>query len=299
MKIQPIFWFYFATMLLLPGRHSGNNLPGMEISFQSGIFSMMDVPVITKHPESAVRCEGSSVQMRVEASGQNLQYQWQKDGTDIQGATQNLITLINLKLSHAGNYVCRVSNPDGTVYSNPATLQVIPDLFITSQPQSITLQSGQTAQFTVETNVSPDMYQWYKGNTAIFDGGNVSGSQSPVLTISNVGQTDQGKYFCKITSVCNQLFSNDAYLSVLSSTNEIHSDALTWFPNPAADVIQLEGYSEKILSVSIITHQGNEIYLQKDPVVNSLDISFLNPGLYTIFTITPETKSAQKLIILR
>jgi hypothetical protein len=299
MRIHYIFCFYLTLLLLMPGKHSGSNQFSIELSFQSRLNGILDAPVITKHPESAVKCEGSSVQMRVEATGQNLQYQWQKDGTDIQGATQNLLTLISLKLSHAGNYVCRVSNMDGTVYSNPATLQVIQNLFITFQPQSITLQNGQTAQFTLETNVNPDTYQWYKGNTAIFDGGNVSGSQSSALTISNVGQNDQGKYFCKVNSSCNQVFSDDAYLSIISSNDETDSGMQVWFPNPAINIIQLKEASDKILSVIIYNSQGNEVYLQKDPCINSLDISFLNPGFYKVITITAKTKSAQKLMVLR
>lgn len=259
--------------------------------------SVLDAPVITLHPASASRCEGTSVQLRVTATGENIQYQWLKNGTDLQGATQNLLTLINLKPEHAGVYVCKVYNSDGTVYSNPATLEILTDLAITSQPQSLNLQPGQTAQFSVETSGDVSTYQWYKGNTAIFDGGNISGTQTQTLTIANISQADQGKYFCKIIGPCNQEFSDDAYLSIISSTGELIREQFSWFPNPAKQTIHFKGPDAGLLSLSIYNAHGIEVILKDHPEASDLDISVLKPGYYTIVTTTSNSRSVQKLII--
>ncbi|HAQ37156.1 MAG TPA: hypothetical protein DCX89_07440 [Saprospirales bacterium] len=262
-------------------------------------ITFLDAPVITLHPESAIRCEGTSVQLRVTATGQNIQYQWQKNGSDLPGATQNLLTLINLKFSHAGEYVCKVFNTDGTVYSNPAILEIVNPFIITVQPQSLTLQNGQTAYFSVTTSENVETYQWYKGVTPLNDGGNISGAQNQTLTVSNVSQVDQGKYFCKIIGPCNQEFSDDAFLSILSATNEVNHERHTWFPNPAKNKITFMDSDVNILSVSIYDIQGKEIYLKHDPQGNLLDISGLKPGFYTLFTITDHYISAQRLLIIR
>jgi len=131
------------------------------------------------------------------------------------------------------------------------------------------------------------------------DGGNISGAQNQTLTVSSVSQVDQGKYFCKIIGPCNQEFSDDAFLSIISATDELNRELNTWFPNPANNKITFDNPTAKILSVSIYDIQGNEIYLKHDPHRNLLDISGLKPGFYTLFTTTDHYLSAQKLLIIR
>ncbi len=69
---------------------------------------------------------GSSVYFRVLASGAPpLHYQWQLNGTNMLGATANLLALSNAQLSQSGIYSLVVSNALG-VASNTARLTVLP-----------------------------------------------------------------------------------------------------------------------------------------------------------------------------
>ena len=46
-------------------------------------YFLVDLPKITQHPESCSVSTRADTVFRVEAIGDDLQFQWQKDGTDI------------------------------------------------------------------------------------------------------------------------------------------------------------------------------------------------------------------------
>ena len=80
---------------------------------------------IVTQPVSRAAFEGQSVTFFVETTGQSLQYQWQRNGTNIPGATSASYTLPNVQLSD-NNAVFRVivSNTLNSVTSTNATLTV-------------------------------------------------------------------------------------------------------------------------------------------------------------------------------
>ena len=82
-------------------------------------------PAIQTQPQSQTVSAGSSVQFSVTASGRPaVIYQWNFNGTAINGATNSSYSLSNAQSGNAGNYTVVVSNVMGAVSSNPATLTV-------------------------------------------------------------------------------------------------------------------------------------------------------------------------------
>ena len=76
------------------------------------------------------------------------------------GATDPVLALTNLQPNQAGTYSVTVSNPFGTV-SNSAQLTFLAPLDITAQPQSQTVQVGDSAYFSCTVAASgPLAYQW-------------------------------------------------------------------------------------------------------------------------------------------
>ena len=55
-----------------------------------------------------------------------MSYQWQKDGSNLNGQTNASLTLANVQLAHAGAYWVRVTNAAGAVTSDEALLTVFP-----------------------------------------------------------------------------------------------------------------------------------------------------------------------------
>ena len=66
------------------------------------------------------------------------------------------------KLSHDGSqYRCLVRNDQDSVFSNTATLLVVPVPVITKHPESVTVKPGATATFSVTATGENLQYQWY------------------------------------------------------------------------------------------------------------------------------------------
>jgi hypothetical protein len=81
------------------------------------------VPSILSQPSSRYGDVGGSIKLSVFASGiAPLRYQWRFNGSNIAGATNSSLTLVNLKSTNAGNYVVVVTNSNGGITSSVAAL---------------------------------------------------------------------------------------------------------------------------------------------------------------------------------
>ena len=82
-------------------------------------------PVITAQPAAAAAGLGATASFSVLATGPGLQYQWQKNGVGINGATAASYSTGPLSASdHGAAYSVVVSNADGSISSNPAVLSL-------------------------------------------------------------------------------------------------------------------------------------------------------------------------------
>ncbi|RME94125.1 MAG: hypothetical protein D6766_06660 [Verrucomicrobia bacterium] len=81
-------------------------------------------PEIVAQPQGGTFLAGLNVTLQVEVKGLNLAYQWYKDGEPIAGATGATLNLPAIGAADAGEYRVEVSNPNGTVSSDPVTVAV-------------------------------------------------------------------------------------------------------------------------------------------------------------------------------
>ena len=79
------------------------------------IFTV-DPPKVTEHPKSQSIPTGGETTLKVEATGDDLKFQWQKNGSDLKndinysGTGTNTLSIRHVKKSHAGCYRCLVRN---------------------------------------------------------------------------------------------------------------------------------------------------------------------------------------------
>lgn len=119
---------------------------------------------------------GDAATFSATASGGSapLAYQWLRDGTPIAGATGASYTLPRAVLADDGAlFWVQVTDARGTVATVPAAqraaLRVLSPAapVITQQSQSVTVDAGATATFSVAATGVELAYQWYRDGTAI------------------------------------------------------------------------------------------------------------------------------------
>ena len=81
-------------------------------------------PAVSRPPASRTFANGSTLTLDATASGEQLSYQWNRDGSPIPGATSRVLTIANAQSAHAGSYTVTVTNSGGSVTSAAATVAV-------------------------------------------------------------------------------------------------------------------------------------------------------------------------------
>lgn len=146
-----------------------------------------------------------------------IQFQWQRNGTNIPNATNILLLLTNIGISNLGqgnigNYSLVLSDFSGSITSAVARLTVIGIPFapgIITPPQSLVVGQGSNATFTVTANGTvPLSYQWFFNST------NISGATNFSFTRINVQPTNTGNYFVVVTNVSGVVTSSIAVLAL-------------------------------------------------------------------------------------
>jgi len=169
---------------------------------------------ISTQPMGGSYLPGQSANLTVAASvgyGGPLQYQWQKKTssevwTDVSGATNATLSFTPVAGADAGNYRCRISNQAGSgnpvywVFSNTATIQVAPDIVITTQPVGGDFNIGDSTTLTVAATVSEGTlsYQWQRNIG--FGYQNIPGATGTSLVLNNLTVNDAGSYRCVVTN---------------------------------------------------------------------------------------------------
>jgi len=154
---------------------------------------VLAAPSVATEPTDQTVTAGQTATFTVVAAGSApLNYQWNKNGTAITGATSASYTTPATTASDDGaQFAALIDNKVGRVTSNPVSLhvrvQVAPS--ITTQPTSQTVTAGQTATFSVAaTGTAPLSYQWRKNNVAI-SGATSSSYTTLATTTSDTGST--------------------------------------------------------------------------------------------------------------
>jgi hypothetical protein len=102
------------------------NLYGAATNSATLTVTAATPPEITGQPQSQIVPAGANVTLRVSASGSELLYQWSLNGTNLPGATADVLELGNVSPDQSGLYAVAVSNGGGSVLSSNAQLLVVP-----------------------------------------------------------------------------------------------------------------------------------------------------------------------------
>jgi hypothetical protein len=225
-------YYTFRAMLNQSGfqyRTVATNQYGVS-STPSGIQSITVVagaPTITTQPSNQTVSAGSPVTFTVAWAGEpESTVKWQASAnnggswSDIAGATKATYTIPMPPLEYNGfQYRAVVTNPNGTINSNPATLLVTPPVInISKQPMDQHVNAGDDATFMVTASGNGSLlYQWQWSKTGADNSfTNVPGATSASWTWHSVKSSDDGTVVqVKINDLANNVdYSTKATLYV-------------------------------------------------------------------------------------
>jgi hypothetical protein len=243
--------------------------------------------IIQTQPSNQVVVAGQTATFSVVAfNPPPLSYQWSFYGTNIAGATNATYSISNVQSNNDGAYSVIISDAVTNVVSSNANLSVAYPIQITAQPASQILLSGSDATFTVMATGVISGYQWYFNGAPLTDGGNISGSTTPVLNITSVGTGNTGSYFVQITNSLTSVSSTNVTLEIYGQVQIIGQPANIFVPpgnNGTITVAAIgNGLAYQWFFNGMPLTDGGQISGSTSPTLSILDVQSTNVGVYTV-----------------
>ena len=150
---------------------------------------------------------------------------------------------------------------------------------IITQPQSLKVNAGDNASFTVTASgTTPLSYQWSLNGT------NISGATTSNVTISNVAQTDLGNYTVEVSNAFGSTNSSNALLSMYPFIETPFTGAITYWGKDVT--LSVAGWGTGPLhyqwfkdGVALSNGTNQTLFLPA--------IQFTNAGLYSVVLSSP------------
>lgn len=167
-------------------------------------------PYIKTQPLPLTVAAGDPASLSVSALGSTpFSFQWQRDGTDVPGATATTFALASAQFTNQGGYTVVITNTYGAVTSAVALLLVNSPPFFTAQPMNKIADQDTAVVFTPGVLGSPPLrFQWK------FNGADLSGETNVSLTFASVQHAATGTYSLAVTNPFGFMVSSNATLVV-------------------------------------------------------------------------------------
>jgi hypothetical protein len=167
--------------------------PAGSITSAVATLTVLRPPVITRQPKSLAAAPGGTASFSVSAQGFTpFAYQWQKNSSPLAGQTKATLAFTNVQPQDFATYTVVVTNADGAVLSDAATLTLAVSPVITSLGYNF-----ETFMLTVPTEVGPAYVVEYKESledTSWQVLTTVSGTGSPIPITDN-GLTNTARFY--------------------------------------------------------------------------------------------------------
>jgi len=227
-------------------------------------------PTITGGAYTVSISNGQSTQISINTSGTNPQIHWYQglvgDTSTPLAPTTNIITIAPVTTT---KYWAQVTNTCGSVSSAQITVDVCNPVTITTQPHSVTINSGGTTTLSVVASTSPGTvtYQWFEGSTpetwSAISNATSASFTTPALTADTTYWVRVTRGACSIDSqiasvtVCNltaavadAVSRSGDTVTLSAGVSGNHPDAAvsyTWYQGNAGDTSHAISSAQNIL----------------------------------------------------
>ena len=245
-------------------------------------------PTITTQPAGQEVTVGQTATFIIEATGENLSYQWQQktsgsDWTDIASETNATYTTGQTTMDMSGyQYRCVVSNSAGSVTSNAATLTVTqPVTGVTLNESNLSMFTGEskTLTATVEPETATDKSVTW---------------ESSDITVATVDQSGNVKAEAQGTATITVKTANGGFTDTCTVTVTDKTYTITADPSKLAFGAAYTGYDQPAAKTVTVTNTGNQSLTLDQPAstnsfeVGSLSKTQLAPAETATFTVQPK-----------
>ena len=230
----------YATPALTVAENGANfnvevsNAGGTTASSSVSVTVQPVAPVITAQPSNLVVATGQDAMFSVTVAGSaTLQYQWQRNGADIAGATAASYTLPSAASGDDGaTFRVVVTNVAGSVTSSGATLTVAPPgapvlvgflrLALAGERQAFSIVA------TLTSGTPPFTYQWLRNGVAIPGASGSTNSNQIAFNTPQLLAADNGvRYRLEVSNANGAASGNEVMFSVVGAPAVLGGDAHT------------------------------------------------------------------------
>ena len=137
-------------------------------------------------------------------------FQWRKDGVNLDGATNATFTVANAATGDGGNYSVVITTSSGSITSGVTPVTVFASPNVLSGPVDQKILVGATANFSVIAIGSALNYQWQ------FNGRDLAGDTNAMLMLTDAQAAQSGQYGARISNPVGSLVTTAANLKVIA-----------------------------------------------------------------------------------
>jgi hypothetical protein len=246
-----------------------------EYAVSSNIISVNIKPyaTFTSQPKPQLLCIGGQAALSAKTNGINANYQWRKDGKNIdisenRTAKSAMLVINNASFADIGIYSCVVesnscapNNSDGLLVSDQVLVYVLDETKIIDDISDQYLMRGSTARFEVNAHASGKIendymeeYQWYNNGVALQNNKKYAGVNSSILTVTNVSEMDENSNFTvRIKGICGGVISSKSARIIISAVE---------FVNTFSDTSACENSEIKLNASVRASNENSEIHYQ-------------------------------------
>jgi hypothetical protein len=241
------------------------------VALLNGVFKVNVPPVINSFllaSSGTFVCEGQPIKMIVNATGENLKYQWKLNGQVIPNQTSSTLSIDKTILANDGIYTAVVSGdciPDPE--TKPLVVKVGPTTKFQNQLVDTEMETGK--EFTLEANAPGNIisYKWQKNKNDLV------GQSTNKLLFSTPSKADEGKYRCIVEGQCGIDTTNEASLTMKSIGD-------VYYSNEKSDKINFRYVNENSVTIQLGNLIDGNINLNLFNTNGQLVMNLINQNYY-------------------
>ncbi len=273
-----------AVIMVTPYiENNGVIVPGTGIPFTITVNPSTKVNIITI-PVGKCENVGKAYEMKSDATGCKLQYQWYKDHIAIPGATKEEYKIDELTFKHNGTYYVKVKGDCGQ--------EQISETYIVELPLVNVLEQRWDDVIIVKCNPEENggftftEFKWYPENSK----DSIPGENKSYI------QRASGAYYAKVKTA-----EGLEYFTCPLSIETVATPSITLYPNPvyAGESVQVKATSVTVTSIQVVNNVGGVVSTTKgEGEVTNVTMPSM-PGIYIVRALLSGEKAQEFKVIVK